>query len=175
VPTTVAIAPSKGPRGAKRGRRIVRSFVLLLALVLVGSCGQPTPTGTLILPTEAPVPLTGLPTVPDPTQEFLRNCLGWNCSLEGTVYVNAVAPGNELVGVRVGLNQRSYCSPTAGEHEATTGDEGSFRFPVYLHDTDSFNIQVTVEGYEPGQLRFGGFDCLFCACDPRVIILQPVK
>jgi len=111
----------------------------------------------------------------DPTQEFLRSCIGWDCSLKGTVYANAAAPGNELEGVPVHLGQRSYCSPTAGDHEAVTGADGTFGFPVYLHDTDSFNLEVVVEGYQPARQTFGGFDCLYCACDPLEIVLQPVK
>jgi len=149
---------------------MVRTVILLLLVVLLAACGGQAPTGTPILPTKAPV----LPPL-DPTQEFLRSCIGWNCSLEGTVYANAAAPGNELEGVQVHVEQVSYCSPTAGSHEAATGADGTFRFPVYLHDTDSFNIEVVVEGYQPVAHKLGGFDCLYCACDPLEIILQPVN
>jgi hypothetical protein len=80
-----------------------------------------------------------------------------------------------MQGVPVGLHQRSYCSPTAGDQQVTTGTDGAFEFQVYLHDTDSFQIRVAAEGYETVEQTFGGFDCLFCACRPLEIVLQPLR
>jgi len=68
----------------------------------------------------------------------------------------------------------SNCSPTTGQHETITGPAGEFEFGVYLHDTDSFRIEVEREGYEPFSQLMGGFDCLFCACPPIEVVLQPL-
>jgi hypothetical protein len=102
-------------------------------------------------------------------------CSGWNCSLEGVIYANAASLGSELAGVKVHLQQISWCSPTKGEYETITGHDGIFRFEVYLHDTDTFWIELAVEGYQPVRQAIGGFDCLNCACPPIEIILQPIE
>jgi hypothetical protein len=101
------------------------------------------------------------------------SCAGWTCTLQGTVYVDAVRTGSELPGVPLRLSHVSYCSPTEGEHETVTGLDGRFHFNVYLHDTDTFWFDVEEEGYEPVRLSMGGFDCLFCICPPVEIVLQP--
>ena len=62
---------------------------------------------------------------------------------------------------------------TAGDHETVTGPDGTFAFDVYLHDTDSFLIEVEHDGYEPTSLLIGGFDCLYCSCPPIEIVLEP--
>jgi hypothetical protein len=94
--------------------------------------------------------------------------------LEGVVYADAASPGNELVGTTVDLLHTSNCSPTRGEHQTVTGPDGQFEFGVYLHDTDSFRIEVEREGYEAFSQLMGGFDCLFCACPPIEVVLQPL-
>jgi hypothetical protein len=128
---------------------------LILVLLLVVGCAGPSPTS---------VPATA---TPDP-------CTGWRCTLEGVVYVDAAGPGNELAGTPVELSHVSYCSPTRGQHQTTTGPDGGFRFEVFLHDTDTFLIQVEQNGYEPVRQSVGGFDCLYCACPPVEIVLEPL-
>jgi hypothetical protein len=85
-----------------------------------------------------------------------------------------VGPGNELAGVAVELSHVSYCSPTRGQHQTTTGPDGGFEFEVFLHDTDTFLIQVERDGYESVRQSVGGFDCLYCVCPPVEIVLQPL-
>ena len=92
------------------------------------------------------------------------SCDGWRCTLRGIVYVDAASAGNELAGTLVGLSQVSYCSPTRGDHETTTGPDGGFGFEAFEHDTDTFWIQVEQDGYEPVRQSVGGLDCLYCAC-----------
>lgn len=133
--------------------------------------------------TSSPVsPSTSTPTIPvmqeatlDPTQEFFRSCVGWECSLEGIVYAGQIAAGNEVEDIRVRLTQHSNCSPTKGEYEATTGADGEFGFQVYLHDTDTFWIEVEADGYEPIRQTIGGFDCLYCRCTPIEVVLHSVE
>jgi hypothetical protein len=90
------------------------------------------------------------------------------------VYAGEANPGSELAGILVELNQYSNCSPTRGEQETITDEGGNFTFEVFLHDTDGFNFRVELEGYELAKTSFGGFDCVFCACQPVEIVLQPV-
>jgi len=101
------------------------------------------------------------------------SCTGWNCTIEGVVYAGEVASGNELGGALVALSQFSYCSPTQGEQETVTDEDGIFTFEVYLHDTDSFHFKVELDGYLPAEYSFGGFDCLYCSCSSLEIVLQP--
>jgi len=143
-----------------------------LAPLLPCGCGTALPT-----PTRTPT-LTGTPNptgTPDPTEEFLFYCYGWSCYLEGVVYGGTPSPGNELEGITVRLSQYSYCSPTPAVPETTTGADGEFGFPVYVHDTDTFWIQVEMDGYGPVRQPIGGFDCLYCSCPPIEIVLQPVQ
>lgn len=128
---------------------------LILVLILLGGCAGSPPTG---------VPATA---TPDP-------CIGWRCTLEGVVYADAASPGKELAGTLVELSHVSYCSPTRGQYETTSGPDGGFGFEVFLHDTDTFLIQVEREGYEPVRRSVGGFDCLYCACPPIEIVLEPL-
>jgi hypothetical protein len=100
-------------------------------------------------------------------------CTGWQCLLSGVVYASTADPVNRMEGVEVKLSQQSNCSPTGGEHVAITGTDGSFAFDIYLHDTDSFLLQIELDNYEPASQLIGGFDCLFCSCPPFEIILQP--
>ncbi len=62
----------------------------------------------------ATLPPALVPTfTPDP-------CTGWSCTVTGVVGAEATQSGYELEGVTVTLRQTSYCSPTRGEHQATT-------------------------------------------------------
>ena len=157
---------------------MVASGIMLICL-----CGcapsdpiEASPTPEPVLPpTWAPNSIETPVVLLDPTQEFLQRCTGWTCSLEGVVYANEATPGNELAGVIVLLQQVSWCSPTSGEHETVTDSDGRFGFEVYLHDTDTFWIEIAVDGYQPLRQAMGRFDCLFCACDPMEILLMPLE
>jgi hypothetical protein len=89
--------------------------------------------------------------------------------------VEAASSGNELAGILVELSHVSFCSPTSGEHETTTGPDGGFGFEVFVHDTDTFGIQVEQEGYEPVRQSVGGFDCLYCTCPLVEVVLEPLE
>jgi hypothetical protein len=166
------------------------AIYITVMLFLIGCAATPTafPSNTPALPptwTPTVTPeTTDIPTLAptwtpiatlNPTQEFFSACVGWNCSLEGIVYVGSPSPGNQLEGIAVHLSQISCCSPTSGEHKAITGEDGTFAFAVYLHDTDTFLIKVQADGYEPVDRQIGGFDCLYCSCPPIEIVLQPAK
>ena len=133
--------------------------LILFALFLTACAAEPTPI--------EPTPAEATPT-PDP-------CTGWTCTLEGVVYLNESASGNELAGIPVNFKQVSNCSPTKGEYQAITGEDGRFSFEVFLHDTDGFVFEVNSEGNQPARVKFGGFDCLYCACDPVEIVLTPAE
>lgn len=147
---------------------IQQGIASVLLTIFLGGCMLSNPKSitppsvTALSPTRTPFP-SKTPTA----------CSGWNCSLEGFIYVDEASFGNELAGVIVHLQQISWCSPTRGEYETITGTDGTFRFEVYLHDTDTFWIEVDVEGYLPVRQAMGGLDCLNCACPPIEIILQP--
>ena len=128
---------------------------LILAQVFLVGCAGPPPTS---------VPATA---TPDP-------CTGWRCTLEGVVHADAASSGNALAGTLVALSHVSNCSPTRGQYETTTGPDGGFGFEVFLHDTDTFLIQVERDGYKPVRRSVGGFDCLYCACPPVEIVLEPL-
>lgn len=155
--------------------------VCIAVTLLLAGCSSTdlvTPSVTLT-PTSPPIwtpTLTVTPEVTfDPTQEFLNSCVGWDCSMEGIVYGGKVATDNELGAITVRLTQHSNCSPTRGEYETTTGANGEFSFPVYLHDTDTFWIDVAADGYEPLRHTIGGFDCLYCRCAPIEVVLRSVE
>ena len=69
------------------------------------------------------------------------------------------------------LGQFSYCSPTRGEYQTTTGPDGAFEFDVFVHDTDSITLSAQKSGYEPVEQRMGGFDCV-AACPPVDLVLE---
>lgn len=148
---------------------------LLGALLLLAGCaGSPRATSEPppnAVSTPQPPPHSGSTggstATPDP-------CTGWNCTLQGVVYSGAAGRENTLAGIQVELSHLSTCSRTRGQHEATTGPEGDFGFELFLHDTDTFSIRVEREGYEPARRSIGGFDCLYCACPPLEIVLQPL-
>ena len=132
--------------------RIKQTLLFAVIMLLISSC------------TTAPPQLTLTPTM----------CTGWHCTLEGVVYLESADPGNELADQPVTLKQISNCSSTAGEYETATDQNGHFTFDVYLHDTDSFVVNVILEGAQPAQHKLGGFDCLYCSCPPVEIILQSI-
>lgn len=150
--------------------------LLALGLYLVG-CASPPPSATIVPLLTTPPPQTGnthTQAVPSPTFTPTA-CTGWHCTLHGVVYAGEAVLGNELGGVMVSLSHFSYCSPTMGEHEAVTGEDGAFTFEVYLHDTDSFHFEVEIDGYQTWEYSFGGFDCLYCSCPPLEVVLRPEK
>lgn len=150
--------------------KTAKLFILIVSvIILVGCAPLSTAEQGTIKPTEPPSQASETPTsTPDP-------CTGWVCTIEGTVYAGEAKPGNELVGVMVKLDQFSYCSPTKGEQEVVTGEDGGFAFEVFLHDTDGFKFEAVFDGYMLGKARFGGFDCLYCACQPVEIVLMPAE
>jgi len=112
---------------------------------------------------------TGAPTfTPDP-------CTGWWCTATGVVVAETTRSGYESEGATVTLRHTSYCSPTSGQHQATTRPDGRFEFSdVFFHDTDGIRIQVELEGYEPAQWNSTDFGCLYCSCfgSPLEIVLH---
>lgn len=159
----------------KSANKIYFFMCILLSPFLFIGCASPLPTATVepLLTTPPPQP-SETPTQTMTTPTFTpTSCTGWHCMIEGVVYEGEVIPGNELGGILVNLSQFSYCSPTMGEHEVVTGEDGTFAFEVYLHDTDSFNVKVELDGYQTWEYAFGGFDCLYCSCPPVEIVLQP--
>jgi hypothetical protein len=151
-----------------RNQIMCMMVALLLVSCLSIDATLPAATFTPTIPVTSEAPL-------DATQEFYRSCIGWDCALEGIVYVGEVAIGNEAEGITVRLTQYSYCSPTRGEYETTTEANGEFEFQVYLHDTDTFWIEIEVDGYVPVRQSLGGFDCLYCSCEPIEIVLRSVE
>jgi hypothetical protein len=163
-------------------------FLFIIIILLVG-CTLPTPgvdaTATLS-PSVAADP-SGTPVFdpsPTPTSTQINivdatptptSCTGWNCTLSGFVCLDSGDSCDVVEGVLVSLSQSSYCSPTTGEHETITGPDGTFAFDVYLHDTDSFLIEVEHDGYEPASVLIGGFDCLFCSCPSVDFQLEPLE
>lgn len=137
------------------------SLLFLLIYFLMSGCA---PT----FHNEAPADIQ--PSAPSltPTQ-----CTGWHCTLEGVVFREEPLPDNEAAGLPVELTQISWCSPTAGDTQTITDPDGHFAFEVYLHDTDSFVISASAVGYQSARVKFGGFDCLYCACEPLEIVLLP--
>ena len=134
---------------------------------------RPTPVSTPIR-TRAPTPRNR----PSPTNTPTMACTGWRCTIRGTVYANVAASGNELGGASVKLSQCSNCSPTKGQHQTTSGPDGTFEFSdVYFHDTDRVRIEVAYEGYELGLWDSVGLYCLYCNCfgQPIEIVLHPAS
>ena len=132
-------------------KAIFLSLVVSVILICMAGC------------TETKVEATITPTL----------CSGWQCTLEGVVYQGSATPGKEMSGIQVSLKQVSNCSPTAGDQQARTDEDGRFSFDVYLHDTDSFVFEASEAGYQPARLKMGGFDCLYCSCSQIEIILHP--
>lgn len=125
--------------------------LLMLTVILISACSV------------EPIPATA---TPDP-------CTGWTCTIEGIIYQDAAASGNELAGVEVDFEQISNCSLTKGAYQLKTDQEGRFSVEVFLHDTDSFVIEVNEGGYQAERVLFGGFDCLYCSCPPTEMVLTP--
>ncbi len=154
--------------------RVTRPNGLIVILVsiamLTAGCGgtpQPSsPTIPLITPepTSKPATVLSQTATPDP-------CTGWWCTLSGTVYGGSASAGQQLANATVTLNHISYCSPTAGQYTVTTQTDGKFAFQVYLHDTDSFVFRAGKSGVPPVEKKFGGFDCLYCGCQPLELVI----
>lgn len=147
----------------------------IITLLMVGCTAMQVPSTSTPPPisTRTPCPTEIPSSTPEPTQELLRTCVGWQCSLEGAVYEGAARPGNEVAEADVRLSHYSHCSPTRGDHETFTSADGSFSFLVYVHDTDTFWIEVAIEGYEAVRQSIDGVDCLYCSCPPMEIVVQP--
>ena len=138
----------------------VRKLVLAGMILLLTGCSlfEATPTPS-ITPTFTPT-----------------SCAGWWCSITGVIYEERAIAGNELQDAVITLNQTSWCSPTSGQHSTVTDPDGKFKFnEVFLHDTDTLQIQVESEGFESAQWVTGGFECLNCSCfqSPLELVLQP--
>lgn len=144
--------------------KVIQYFVrLMVFLLFLTGCATPhqsndTPVQTISPPTHTPDP-----------------CTGWDCTITGIVYEGEAGSGHEVSGAIVRLYQSSYCSPTKGEQEIVTVDDGTFKFEVFLHDTDGFRFEVELDGYEPVSHFFVGFDCLYCSCPPVEIVLEAIK
>jgi hypothetical protein len=130
------------------------AFLLITVILITGCVPNATPAAAVATHT------------PDP-------CTGWECELSGVVYYEEALPGQEAERIDVTLEQVSHCSPTRGEQQTVTSKQGEFTFQVFLHDTDSFWFEINLEGYQPVRASLGGFDCLYCACQPLEIILLP--
>jgi len=102
------------------------------------------------------------------------SCSGWTCDLSGTFYEGSVEEGNILPGIDMGFSQHSYCSPTAGDYQTKTDEEGKYHFEIYLHDTDQLTFSVASEDYLPYTLQVNGMDCLYCSCFPLDHELDPL-
>jgi hypothetical protein len=142
-------------------------IVIFLSLLLVGCNLNVLPNEQLIDSIEPSTPIPNPILSPSPTF-----CTGWHCEITGIVSIETAVPANQLVSETVKLSQISWCSPTSGEQDTQLDADGKFSFEVYIHDTDSFNIYVDIEGYQPEKIQFGGFDCLYCHCPPIKINLQ---
>jgi hypothetical protein len=149
-------------------RRLTRGVLgSIVVLLFLSGCAvletTPAPTSIATLsPANAPT------FTPDP-------CTGWWCTVTGVVYAEATHFGNESEGVTVTLYQTSSCSPTSGQHQATTGPDGRFEFSdVFFHDMDRIRIQLESEGYESAQWDSTDFYCLYCGCfrSPLEIVLH---
>ena len=166
---------SSGMRQRELEQRVV-GFILVVMSFLVGCTifeAAPTSTRTITLtptdmlastntPTSAPAPT---PTNVPPLTNTPDPCTGWWCTVRGVVYVDTIDSGNELESASVKLGQSSYCSPTHGQYQTTTGPDGAFEFSeVFFHDTDRIWIQVESEGYESTRWDSTDFYCLYCSC-----------
>ena len=144
--------------------------MLFLSLLLAGCNLNTIINGQLNEPAAPSTTPTNPMLSPTPT-----SCTGWNCEITGIVSAGTAESSDKLVSETVTLSQISWCSPTSGEQETQLDVDGKFSFEVYIHDTDSFNIYVDIEGYQPEKIQFGGFDCLYCKCPPIEIILEAEK
>ena len=103
------------------------------------------------------------------------SCAGMDYVIEGMVYVDSADSINILSGVPVRLSQTSWCSPTAGEHIIHTAEDGSFEFNIYIHDTDTLDFLVDIEGYRSASVRRKGLDYLAADRLPVELVLQPIE
>jgi len=150
----------------KRRKLVQAVLEFVVVALLLPACNilgvVPTPISLATL-----TPTITLTFTPDP-------CTGWWCTVTGTVFAQTNEIGNELEGATVTLYQTSYCSPTSGQHQTTTGSDGRYELgEVFFHDTDRVRIEVEREGYESVQWDSRDFYCLYCSCfaSPIEIIL----
>ena len=125
---------------------------ILMAMSFLAGCTITQVSTPTLTPTSASL----LTNTPDP-------CTGWWCTVKGVVYVDTIGSGNELDSASVKLGQFSYCSPTSGQRQTTTGPDGTFEFGgVFFHDTDRVWIEVESEGYESTRWDSTDFYCFYC-------------
>jgi len=166
-------------------RRVAGLMLMVMSFLAACTILEAAPTSTrtrTLAPTAMPAPAntpSSASTLAPGSAPLLTNtpdpCTGWWCAVRGVVYVDAVEPGNELPGASVELGQFSYCSPTGGGHQTTTGPDGTFEFTqVFFHDTDRIWIQVDAEGYASTRWDSTDFYCLYCSCfgSPIEIVLH---
>jgi hypothetical protein len=136
---------------------------------LIAACqvAQRTPTIAIEPSQEYSTPsLTSTPT-PDP-------CTGWTCELQGVVYTRAVEAGNELARINLTLFHSSNCSPTRGEYQTQTDENGTFSFgQIFFHDTDRVRIQINTNDTSNTVWDSVGQYCYYCSCfeEPIQLIL----
>ena len=88
-----------------------------------------------------------------PNKHPIAGDLGW-FKVKGAVYADNIASGHELAGAVVNCSpanrpKTGSCSP----FEVTTGDDGSFSFDVFVHDTTPFYLSVQKPGYKSMEQR----------------------
>jgi hypothetical protein len=142
----------------KRSIQILGVVLLLSSLV---GCVAPDVEPTLLAtvtsePGDDSLAVTAAPT-PD-------SCTGWQCTVTGLVYAGQIGAGNEFQGALVTLDHSSNCSPTRGEHQATTGPDGTFEFQVFFHDTDMVRLWVEAEGFSQAEWDSRDIYCYYCSC-----------
>ena len=156
----------------------VRKFasILTTCLLLIGCISTvDNPTDQVLQPSELLTPIETITRAEPAASDTPDPCTGWDCEINGVVYLGSADPGNELEGVLVKLSQYSWCSKTAGEQETQSGPNGIFAFEVYIHDTDSIIVQIDFEGYQTEKVKLGGFDCLYCSCPLIEIVLEAAE
>jgi hypothetical protein len=157
--------------------RLTRHNSLIAMLIgialLTAACGaapQPiTPTAPLVTsePTSGPTEVLPQPRTPQPY------CIGWWCTLSGTVYSRTATDGHELAEATVHFDQYSNCSPTSGLYTLTTNATGQFSIEVYIHDTDGFRFFADYAGEKSAGEKYGGMDCLSCSCRLEKLVIAP--
>ena len=160
-----------------------KGMLVLLALLLLlfpTACAVPEPTKTGIPePSRAPQPgntleasiAPGETASPTPVGD-----IGWR-KVIGVVYFKAQGTGNELVGATIRCSHHSYTSPpeaSCAPHQLTTGPDGAFEFELFVHDTDGIRISAEKMGYQPAEVKLGGFDCVG-ACPQVILVLEKIE
>ena len=146
-------------------------FPTLFLFLMIPACSASSGSdqqSEMPLPTERVKPLHVYS--PSPT-----SCTGWSCEIKGRLIANDSKLDTTSEFETIQLLQISNCSPTKGIQESILDHNGTFSFSVYLHDTDSFVLSAAIDGYQPEEVKFGGFDCLYCSCDPFEILISPIQ